>query len=175
MKTPVPTCLLSSSHHKIAGYDASAFLPASVDVGGRVLPAQTGLRPWSGSIVSLIIVAALACAIAILAVAAADADTLAMTNHAVIVRYSGKIALGVAPVRRFDNTADAALARLSVWENQRIHLGTGTSQHFVAPVFPTAVSTGGRDFVVRMNRRSFNSTPSIQSLVWAYPNRGERP
>jgi hypothetical protein len=141
MKMPVPTCLLSSSHHKIAGYDASAFLPASFDVGGRALTAQTGLRHPS-SVLSVILVAALTCAIAVLAVAAADSDELTITNRAVIVRYSEKVEFGVAPVRRDDSMADAAIARLNVWENQRLHLGIGTLRHFVAPIFLRFVPTG---------------------------------
>lgn len=105
MKAPIPTSVLSGTRYTVAAYDVSAFLSVPHDVGGRALSTPTQSVPRRPSILPVIIVAILACAIAILAVAAASADTIPNTNGAVVVRYSGKIAFGAAPVRQNDNVA----------------------------------------------------------------------
>ncbi len=82
---------------------------------------------------SIIIVASLIFAIAILAVAAANADALPTSNNAVIVHYSDKISFGAAAPA--GDTADAAISRLIAGQSQRAHLGIETPKHFIAPIF----------------------------------------
>jgi hypothetical protein len=122
MKTPTPTSVLCLTHHKIASYDFSAFLPAPYDVGGRALTEQTPSRAVSRAVI-VITSAALALAIVALAAAVATADPVQTANNAVIVRYSQRLAVGAPRVIHADKTADAAISRLILWEKQRRLLG----------------------------------------------------
>lgn len=105
MKTPIPTSVLSCARYTVAAYEVSAFLSVPHDVGGRALPKPTRLHRRCWWILSVIIVAIIACAIAMLVIADASVDTIPMANSAVLIRYSGKIAFGAPQWRQDNNVA----------------------------------------------------------------------
>jgi hypothetical protein len=137
MKSPIPTCVIRSALHTIAGYEASAFLCRSCDVGGRARP-KKGSQDRKRSLVTPVIIGALAFAIAILAVAAANADTIPLTTHAVIVRYWDEVRFGAAGVDQSEKMTDAAMNRL-ISKTRRIY--GGLERHAAGNGFdPTALS-----------------------------------